>query len=50
MALDLHVVQLNLYLKRLIQRIVKNNILVEIDILLKESHAVAASTVGNPRF
>jgi hypothetical protein len=50
MAIDVNVVQLELYLKRLISRIAKNNILVELDVLLNASQAVAPSRVGTPSF
>ena len=46
MALDVNVVQLNLYLKELIHRIAKIHILVEIDALFKASEGVAKSSVG----
>lgn len=46
MALNVNVVQLHLYLKQLIHRVSKINILVEIDGLLKASQEVVPSTVG----
>jgi len=48
MALDVHVVQLHLYLKRLITRIRDSDILVEIDKLLTASEAVSAANIGKP--
>ena len=50
MALDVHVVQLHLYLKRLISRIRNLNILVEIDKLFIANEAVSPSTIGNDVF
>ena len=50
MVLELHFVQLNLYLKRLVNRIKQINILVEIDELLKTSQSIASSSVGPGSF
>ena len=50
MALDVHVVQVHLYLKALIARIRTLNILVEIDKLFAASQAVSPSTIGKSAF
>jgi len=50
MALDVHVAQLHLYLKRLIARIRNLNILVEMDKLFLASEAVSPSTIGKHDF
>ena len=46
MALGVNVVQLNLYLKRLIDRVSKTHILVEIDALFRASEEVEPSHIG----
>ena len=47
MALDVNVVQLNQYLKRVVERIERIHILVEIDKLLKICEDVEPSRIGN---
>ena len=46
MALDVNVVQLNQYLKRVVERIERTHILVEIDKLLKICEDVEPSRIG----
>ena len=46
MALDVNVVQLNQYLKRVVERIERIHILVEIDKLLKICEDVEPSRIG----
>ena len=50
MALDVNVVQLNQYLKRVIERIERIHVLVEIDKLLKISEDVEPSRIGKVSF
>ena len=50
MALDVNVVQLNQYLKRVVERIERIHVLVEIDKLLKISEAVEPSRIGKISF
>ena len=50
MALDVNVVQLNQYLKRVIERIERIHVLVEIDKLLKICEDVEPSRIGKVSF
>ena len=50
MALDVNVVQLNQYLKRVVERIERIHILVEIDKLLKICEDVEPSRIGTFSF